>query len=135
MNLLDMIAAFEKDFRVSPEVGYADDRLEGRADMARAPTGERYVSVTSGGLKDEGEAMPGWFATEALAIDAWLRSAWKYAEDRGGHDLYWRERPVYQEAEYIAINQAALMGDPRFRDAITLRLGCVYSRLLVSKKD
>lgn len=136
MTLAEAIAAFEKDFNVSPDTGYPDEALDGRVNMSRAPNGDRYVILWAGGIREEGEAPPVWFDDdEEAAAEEWLRSAWAYAESRGGKDLYWRERPWYRHEEYVAVDQAKLMGNPTMRAAITLRIGCVYSRLLVSKGE
>lgn len=137
MTLAEAIAAFEKDFAVSDEAGLVDETLPERRDMSRAPTGALYVTLTSGGIKADGDRMPGWFATEDLAADAWLTQAWRYADriiEPGivGSPLYWRERPELLTGEFVAIDQAAMMNDPRVRSEITLRLFAVYSRLVVS---
>lgn len=140
MTLAEAFAAFEKDFRVSPFIGLPDENLTGRVDMNRAPNGESYITLTSGGVKLEGDRMPGWFATEELAAEAWLTQAWRYADriiEPGvvGSPLYWRERPELLTGEFVAIDQAAMMNDPRVRSEITLRLFAVYSRLVVSKNS
>lgn len=136
MTLAEAVAAFEKDFTVSAEVGLADEAVKGRADMNRAPNGDRYVTLWAGGVRGQGEAPPVWVDDdEAAAAAEWLRSAWAYAEERGGKDLYWRERPSYRVVEYMAVDQVALIGDPVMRPAITLRIGCVYSRLAISRGE
>jgi len=132
MTLAEAVAAFEKDFAVSDEAGLVDDKLPERRDMSRAPTGEPYVVMTSGGPKAEGDRMPAWFATEDLAAEAWLTQMWRYSDGRGGKVLFWRERPELAQGEFVAIDQAGMMNDPRTRADITLRLFAVYSRLLVS---
>jgi len=124
VTLDEAIAAFEKDFTVVSVAGFPDVDLDGRFDMDRAPSGARYVEVRSG-----------WFESEDEGAEGWLREAWRYAEDRGGSVLYWREQPTWHSAEFIAVNQAALLNDRVLRSAISLRLGVVYSRLLVSQKS
>lgn len=138
MTLAEAVAAFERDFAVSDEAGLVDEKLPERRDMSRAPTGEPYIILASGGLKAEGDRMPGWFATEDLAAEAWLTQAWRYADgilETGvkGSPLFWRERPTLLTGEFVALDQAAMMNDPRTRSEITLRLFAVYSRLVVSK--
>jgi hypothetical protein len=141
MTLAEAVAAFEKDFAVSTEVGMADESLPGRRDMSRAPNGQPYIALTSGGVKAEGDRMPAWFASEELAAEAWLTQAWRYADriiEPGtiGSPLYWREKPeLMLTGEFVAIDQAGMMNDPRTRSEITLRLFAVYSRLVVSKNS
>lgn len=137
MTLEEAVAAFEADLAVSDApFGYpTDETVPGRVDPDRAPNGEHYVRVTSGGILDQGEQFPSYYATEALAAEAWLAAAWKYAEERGGKMLHWRVRPEYTAYEFIAINQAALMNDPEWRGSITAKMGRVSSRMLITKAD
>lgn len=135
MNLVEAVAAFEKDFSVVSEAGLVDPALVERRDMSKTPEGQPYVVVTSGGVKGEAVAVPAWFAGEDLAAEAWLREAWAYADRQGGGTLFWRDKPEYTEAEFVAVSQAALMNDPHMRASITLRIGWVRSRLFVSKGD
>ena len=136
MTLEEAVAAFEADFTVSDApFGFPVDEVSGRVEASRAPNGEHYIAVASGGIKGEGEKFPAYYATEVLAAEAWLTAAWKYAEERGGKTLYWRTRPEYTEHEFVGLNQMALMNDPAWRDSITVKLGCVWSRMLITKAD
>lgn len=136
MTLEEAIAAFEKDMVVvRNEVGFADPDADDRLDMARAPNGDRYVEITSGGRKPGGQPCPAWFADEERAVEEWLRQAWSYADRRGGKDLYWKERPTYTEAEFIAVDQFALMNNPQTRGDIVLNLGRVTCRLVISQGE
>ena len=136
MTLEEAIEAFEKDFTVSSEVGWPnDDNVLGRLDMSRAPTGEPYVCVVSGGIKEQGKSFPAHYTSEALAAEAWLTSAWEYAERRGGKTLYWRDRPRWIEGEFVALDQASAMNDPDAAAPPVLKIGHVYSRMLVSKVE
>lgn len=54
--------------------------------------GIAYVTLTGGGIRQEGEQSPVAYATPADAIEAWRIAFWHYAEGRGG-DLYWRVKP------------------------------------------
>lgn len=136
MTLAEAVEAFERDFVVSTAEGYPTEGggVE-RLDMDRAPCGDRYVVLWAGGEREAGEPPAAWFGGEEAAASAWLRSAWSYAERRGGKELFWRERPIYREHEYVAMDQAGLMGDPSMRGAITLRIGCIYSRLAISRGE
>ena len=136
MTIDEATRAFEKDFQVSEVVGYAAEKFEARGgalDMARSPSNLLYVTLTSGGVAVDGEAMRALFDTEAAAAAAWLGAAWVYAEERGGKELFWCLRPVYREEEYIAVRQASLIGDRFWRGSIALKMGAVHSRLVISK--
>ena len=134
MNLEEAIAAFEADFTlVSDEIGQADDENPNRRHLDRAPNGDRYVVMTSGGVVAAGEGPPALFADEAAAAGAWLREAWSYADKRGGKDLYWARRPVYEEAEFVGVDQAAMLNGRVFAQGLALRLGAVEARLVVSR--
>ena len=122
MTLDEAIRAFSDGFEI------------GDCDGTRAPNKESWITLTSGGLKADDEGTPGWFANEDLAARAWLWQACQYAEKKGGKKLYWRSRPVYEEREFIALNQAEMMNDARFLRDIAVRLGTVTCRMLVSKE-
>lgn len=133
MTLAEAVEAFERDFRVSDVVGWA---APGEAlDHDYAPDGSRYVVLTSGGQRRDPGGSAAWFTGEERAADEWLRQAWRYAEQRGGGDLYWRDRPVFRGVEFMAFNQAAVMQDVITRQSINISVGFVYSRLLVTKGD
>ena len=133
MTLVEAIAAFEKDFQVITTAGFADDGP--MLDMDRAPNGDRYVVITSGGERSVPGASAAWFASEDRAAEEWLRQAWAYAERRGGGDLYWRQEPVHRQMEFFAVDQAGAMRDVVTRQSITINVGFVYSRMVVSKAD
>ena len=134
MTLEEAVAAFEKDFTVIDAVGFPNnENVPGSVDASRAPNGEQYVSLCSGGIKKEGDQYPAYYASEEIAAEEWLKSAWQYADKRGGKTLYWRRRPEFTSREYIAIDQAAMMNDPELRQSMQITVGQVYSRLLVTK--
>jgi len=58
-----------------------------------APNGECYVTLTSGGIKDEGQPFPVWFKKSAAAVSAWWKSFECYAQTKNGDKVYWRWRP------------------------------------------
>ena len=117
-------AEIEKCCRVFPEIG----------NTSKAPTGEPYVTLVAGGVKDEGEGWPVLYATPHGAIAAWFEAALKYVSL--GDVLYWRERPIVECCFYLpstAAGEFLYKGkDPRPRRALVLELYSVYSRLLVS---
>jgi hypothetical protein len=131
-HLDDAIAEFEEPLTVHDAVGFAG--VAASVDMSRAPTGERYVTLTSGGLKPEGQHVPAWFADEADAIEWWLAEAKPYAE-KHGKQLYWRERPELVTASYVMLDQVNAIRNGRLRESVAVDLHFVFSRLLVSTKD
>jgi hypothetical protein len=123
-----------------PIVSYGTDDSEhdtGARDWSKAPNGKPYVAVTSGGTKLETEPHAVMFSDEGRAWQWWYYAVLDYAETVAPESewptlhLYWRERPTFEVAEYISTSQAATLqlGHPMFN----LRLGTVYSRLLISK--
>jgi hypothetical protein len=132
MTLAEAIAAFEADFTVKAEQGFPIDGTD-RLDMNMAPTGDAYVTITSGGEITDRDAMPAWFASEHDAARAWLREVWAYAESQKGTSLYWREPPTLRRQEFVALDQAGLMQDPMMRRSVTINVATVVSRLFVSE--
>lgn len=102
VNLLESIVEFESIFNViSNDIGHefppgernADaEKCSDKLNWSRAPNGDRYVTVTSGGVKPEGEPMDAAFHSEDDAIAAWLFQATLWTNGRTG-TLYWRQRP------------------------------------------
>ena len=133
MTLEEAVAAFESQMTVHDAVGYAVGEYDGPKDMSRAPTGERYITLTSGGVKAEGGPMPALFAREADAVGYWLSEA-EYLSKKHGKQLYWREKPVMLTQTFVAVNQAEAMQDQRLRDSLSVELHTVWCRLLVSTK-
>lgn len=65
-------------------------------DGLRGPTcetGEAYVEVASGGIKQEGESIPAFAASQEDAARLWLEAAERYASTRPQGVLHWRVRP------------------------------------------
>lgn len=82
----------------------ASSRLKdwGIAEVDGPPTrtvenGEAYVTLCSGGLKDEGAPLPGLFDTPEKATESYLYHfnifVWNAIDDAEGATLIWRERP------------------------------------------
>lgn len=138
MTLEEAIAEFEKSYAVHDRPGFVTEDDDGvtRADMNKAPSGDSYVTLTSGGIRKEDGPHLAWFLDEERAAEEWLRQAWTYAEDHPGRPhLHWRRRPVFLQAEFIALDQIALMNDARLRQSITLNLGTVDCRMVLSKTE
>ena len=145
MKASEAILEVESRFVVHHEVGeaiasYGDDGSEhdtGARNMSRAPCGEPYVTLCSGGVKKQGESNGVMFSDEARAWRWWYYAVLDYAEtiapenDWPNLHLYWRDKPAYETDEYVSLNQAQQLqrGEPLHN----VRLGYVYSRLLISK--
>lgn len=123
-----------------PITSYGNDDSEhetGARNFSLAPTGERYVIVTSGGVKSESEPITVMFSNADRAWRWWYYAVLDYAEtiapevDWPNLHLYWRMKPEFEADEYVSVKQAQRLqrGEPLFN----VRLGTVYSRLLISK--
>lgn len=153
MSLIKTIADVEAWFIVHPEIGFAERYTDqhGKAfgsgetrDMETAPCGEPYATVVSGGVFTGGP-MPMLFHDEADAIQFWRYAVEDYADtvapgepwrDHPMLHLYWRERPVFEQRTFVALDQAAMLRErSRLATQLTIDVGVVWSRLLVSKLD
>lgn len=144
MMLDEAIAEVEGWFTVHTETGYpteytdsnGDFVKDGPRDLSRAPNGESYVTVTSGGLTSSMASV--FFASESRAVTWWLYAMEDYAETIAPREewkklhLYWRFRPEHESADYVALDQAALL-QRQHGLSLTVTLGTVYSRLVISK--
>ena len=148
MTLAEAVLDIESRFIVHREVGepvahydQQDKAIDtGARDMSRAPCGEPYITVVSGGLKAQGDRIPIYFGTEVRAVEWWRYGVMDYAEtiapeaQWGGLHLYWREEPRFESAEYVAMSQATMLGKrSALSDDLTVTLGTVWSRLLITK--
>lgn len=134
MRLKEAVASFEADFdAVSEAVGYEVDDA-GTVDIERAPCGEPYAPIAASGADAAGEPFA-LFTDEDAAARAWLAEAWRYAEGQGGRKLYWRERPTFVLAEYVALDQAAaLAASGRYRPPV-VKLAAVRAIMAVEKVE
>lgn len=56
--------------------------------------GTPYVTITSGGLKEEGDPYPAWFSTEEQATSRWFEEIMDYYDQNGGgKKIRWRNYP------------------------------------------
>ncbi len=100
-----------------------------------APTGERYIVISTGGEKEEGARCPALFLSAEAAIADWLLHVREHARKQGaakGSPLYWRVKPE--------INEGRMMRQ-WWRDGPESAPGwyeesffVIYSRLLISDK-
>jgi hypothetical protein len=126
MTLAEAVSKFESAFDlVSDDVGfrvtgvhYGRQGGDGK-DWSRTPYGERYVVITNGGIKAEGDPFPALCTTEEAAIQGWLAEATSYAEGR--KMLHWRERPSLE-----------WWSAPCRRCGVYSRVCVIYSRLAVA---
>ena len=95
-------------------------------------TGDSYVVLCSGGLKDEGKPCPAYYSTPDLAIKAWLDAFNNYSKGLKGV-LYWRVRPEIMKDEVIPAN--AIDWPKGAVVASTVMWYVVYSRLVISDKE
>ena len=148
MTLAEAILIIENKFIVHHEVGYPiqsydqqDKAIDtGAVNASMAPCGEPYVTITSGGLKEHGDQIAMWFASESKAVYEWHLFVLDYAAEVAPSDewmslhLYWRQKPEFTMRDYVAVDQAAILqAHPERGDEIILHLGTVWSRLLITK--
>lgn len=68
--------------------------------MAYAPTGDCFLSFTSGGLKREGETVGVWCASEGIALEMLLRRLISYKHKHPGV-IYWRQKPTVHMMTFL----------------------------------
>lgn len=104
---------------------------------AKAVTGEPYVTLCSGGVKDEGALFPAWYPTPEQARKAYRKAFIEYGisgvSDSNRYAtpnrLYWRTPPeMYQRTVYEVV---PLRHGTRLEE---VTLYSVWSRLLISSK-
>ena len=134
MTLNEMIELFEKG--CTPHLGAGTDAGADydAVDMSRAPSGEKYFKLTSGGIREIGEPIPAWFVDPQSAIFAWLNEAEATAEERG-KQLYWRDLPELVTRTFSMIDAGANVADWRTSGSTSVTMHCVVARLLLSTKD
>jgi len=130
-------------FTVHEEVGQEAISVDGNGkefrtgafNMSRAPCGELYMTVTSGGIEDAYGVM---FHDEARAVRWWVYSVEDYAEtiapreSWGKLHLYWRDSPAFIREQYLALDQARILQGSS-QAPLTVSLGTVRARLLITK--
>jgi hypothetical protein len=145
MKPADAIFEIESRFIVHHETGClivsmgsdGSEHETGAVDWSKAPCGEPYVTLTSGGVKPPGEPSGVMFSDEDRAWRWWYYAALDYAEtvapeaDWPNLHLYWRAKPKYSSDEYINLKQAGTL--QRGEILLNLSLGYVYSRLLITR--
>jgi hypothetical protein len=98
-----------------------------------APTGEPYVVICSGGMKEEGQHTPALCSSAELAVKLWFEAAMEYARSiavLGRYTLYWRIVPELNNYSILPATSAEWSKEQR--DAMISTVWMVYSRLLIS---
>jgi hypothetical protein len=122
MTLDEARRELECRFAVHPEIG----------NNALSATGEEFIVILSGGMKEEGDPLPIICSSPEIAIRMWLDAVLKYAESKHG-TLYWRIPPELESVTYVSENYSQLPEDTR--DAWAKHTyWVVYSRFLISDK-
>ena len=134
MTIDEMTETFEALCVVHSEVGADAGADYPATDMTRAPTNERYLRVTSGGIRDIGEPIPLWFTDPDHAMFQWLNEAKACIEDYG-KQLYWRDKPELVSRTFFMHDAGANVGDWRTSGSTSVEMHCVVARLLLSRLD
>ena len=150
MTLAEAILQVESWFNVHHEAGYTevytdqDNKVLGEAgrDMGYAPCGAPYIVLTSGGIREHGEAPAVLFRDEDRAASFWSLELEDYAETMAPRDkwgalhLYWREVPHFVSGTYILLDQAGHMQTSSpMSDMLNVELGWVTATLVITKLD
>lgn len=88
-----------------------------------------FVTMTSTGIKREGERVAGYFVAQELAEDAFDRQVLDYIKDKPG-TICWRMPKTYVEESVVRLNVWTGKDGPSVEPEI-LRLGYVIGRLCV----
>jgi hypothetical protein len=87
--------------------------------FSQAPTGEPYLTVTSGGVKPEGE--PAYYYPEKKqAIATWFECFKAFCQLSGsGYNLYWRRKPFLAEIDgkFSVFSRFLISDKPVIQDA------------------
>ena len=62
-------------------------------------TGHKYITLTSGGIKEEGDRVPAFYATPDLAEEAFIDVFEGYTENK--KELYWRRLPALESISVV----------------------------------
>lgn len=136
MTITEAVAALESECIVHDVAGFAVGDYTGPLDMTRAPNGEKYLWLTSGGMKKYGEPVATWFADDDEAVAWWKAEAMHYrAKHTTTPHLYWLRKPDLVHASFVNIAQHLAIQDDRLRESLSVELRYVSSWLLLSAKD
>lgn len=94
----------------------------------KAPTGELYLQLCSGGFKNEGEWAPCLCASKEAAVSTWRAALLEYEAKKPGI-LYWRVKPELESVVISFPSSEAPIGGAE------QTWWFVYSRLIISNKS
>lgn len=77
------------------------DGFKGRT-IDGEPVSPAYVSLTSSGVKEEGIDFSGWFTSEEVAWDFFLKEKLKYTD--GCSTIWWRKQPEVIKKSIFSID-------------------------------
>lgn len=97
----------------------------------RSVTGEPYVTLTSGGIKEEGGAFKVWTADLLKAAELFLYEFERYAKDKSSltHTMYWRRKPTVCTRTHV-IEATPLNGGQR----LTVTDSAISARFAITDK-
>lgn len=96
-----------------------------------APTGDPYIALCSGGVKEEGKTFPCLCQTSDDAIRLWRLVFREYAEGKTGV-VYWREFPQVDAVDFSFYYDK--LTEKEKRTWADLPAWSVYARLVISDK-
>lgn len=144
MSLAEQVKKVEAKFIVHTDMGYVrtwDKESKAKKDMDLCPTGARYVWLCSGGIWRPGDNVGVFFQNADRAARWWYFSLLDYAETVAPEDewakchLWWREKPVFHSADYLAMRQQELLQESHpLAGQFTVTLGSVFSRLVITRE-
>lgn len=110
MRILVDVSDVIGDMKVHSELG----------ERGTCPTGEPYVVICCGGIKEEGQRVPVICSTEELAIKYFKQSLKEYVESKPTGTLYWRWLPelhTREDGRYYAYCRLAISDKPMIEAA------------------
>ncbi len=109
--------------------GWIEEQVQvyGSAKSYLALTGEPFITLTSGGIKKEGECIQVYGRTPKKAIELFKSEFSKYRWKNGGLKLHWRIKPYIKKHIFIS-------SDPSWSDE-KYTFYTVRARLLLTNKD
>lgn len=90
-------------------------------DAYRCHTGADYVALVNDAVKPEGDRIESYATDEEQGVLLWKKGFDEYVKGRTGV-VFWRELPVWE-----------FRPDPLYINGVALKLGVVYSRLVISE--
>lgn len=111
MKAVDLRSWVTERFETWPTIG----------DSYRCHTGAEYVALANDKLKPEGWPIDSYATDEEQGVLLWKKGFNEYTKGKGGI-IFWRELPEWH-----------WRSDPLYINGVALKLGVVYSRLVISE--